>query len=689
VLDAGPDTTTRILDPATWTWSTLGTSTFDGMSAVMYRPNKIMKSGTWADPDFNGALTYNSKADTAVLDMNAPTPAWRVTPSMNYARSYHNLTLLPDGTVFASGGMSTSDGVDLTKAVLPTEMWNPDTETWTQMASLHVGREYHSTALLLPDGRVLMAGGGQLPGTPAVNETNAEIYSPPYLFKGARPTITATPSVLQYGSSFQVTTPDAASISKVSLIRLPAVTHGFDQEQRFQYLNFTAGSGVLNVTAPANANLAPPGYYMLFVVNGNGVPSVASFVRFPAPYEDTVAPTAPTNLTATGALGKATLSWTASTDNVGVTKYDVYRSTTSGFTPSLTNRIAQPTGTSYTDNTAAGTYYYVVKAEDAAGNLSGASNQASAVVTADTTPPTVSVTAPAAGSTVSATISVTASASDDVSVSGVQFKLDGANLGTEDTASPYSVSWDTTTATNGSHTLTAVARDAASNSTTSAGVTVTVSNTAPPPPTGLVASYNFDAGTGTTLADTSGTGNNGTITGATWSTAGKTGGALSFNGTSNYVQVADSNSLDVTTAMTLETWVFPTALGTAWRTVLFKTTAGGMVYSMYANQDTTRPIGQVNIGGERSAVGTAALPLNAWSHLATTYDGAAVKLYVNGTLVATTATTGNIPTSTGVLRMGGNAIWGEWFAGLMDDVRIYNRALTQAQIQTDMNTAVP
>jgi hypothetical protein len=276
-----------------------------------------------------------------------------------------------------------------------------------------------------------------------------------------------------------------------------------------------------------------------------------------------------------------------------------------------------------------------------------------------------------------------------VSVSGVQFKLDGANLGTEDTASPYSVSWDTTTATNGSHTLTAVARDAASNSTTSAGVTVTVSNTAPPPPTGLVASYNFDAGTGTTLADTSGTGNNGTITGATWSTAGKTGGALSFNGTSNYVQVADSNSLDVTTAMTLETWVFPTALGTAWRTVLFKTTAGGMVYSMYANQDTTRPIGQVNIGGERSAVGTAALPLNAWSHLATTYDGAAVKLYVNGTLVATTATTGNIPTSTGVLRMGGNAIWGEWFAGLMDDVRIYNRALTQAQIQTDMNTAVP
>src|SRR5207247_7184267 len=100
-----------------------------------------------------------------------------------------------------------------------------------------------------------------------------------------------------------------------------------------------------------------------------------------------------------------------------------------------------------------------------------------------------------------------------------------------------------------------VARDAAPNSATSAPVSVTVSNTAPPPPTGLVASYNFNAGTGTTLADSSSNGNTGTITGATWSTGGHTGGALSFNGTSNYVQVADSASLDLTTGMTLEAWL--------------------------------------------------------------------------------------------------------------------------------------
>jgi hypothetical protein len=425
---------------------------------------------------------------------------------------------------------------------------------------------------------------------------------------------------------------------------------------------------------------------MLFIVNGSGVPSVASVVRFPAPYEDTTPPTAPGALNATGSIGKVALSWTASTDNVGVTAYNVYRGTVSGFAPSVANRVARVATTSYTDLAAAGTYYYVVKAEDAAGNLSASSNEAMAVVTADTTPPTVSITAPADGATVSAAATVTATASDNVGVVGVQFKLDGVNLGAEVTSPPYSISWDTSATANGSHALTAVARDAAPNSATSAPVAVTVSNAVP---TGLVASYNFNAGTGTTLADTSGTANNGTITGATWSVAGKSGGALSFNGTSNYVQVPDSASLRLTAGMTLEAWVNPSALGTDWRTVLFKTQTGGMVYSLYANQSSTRPVGQVNIGGERNAIGAAALPLNAWSHLAATFDGSSLKLYVNGSLVTTTAIAGSIPTSTGVLRLGGNAIWGEWYAGLIDDVRIYNKPLTQAQIQTDLTTPVP
>src|SRR5207244_11752742 len=136
--------------------------------------------------------------------------------------------------------------------------------------------------------------------------------------------------------------------------------------------------------------------------------------------------------------------------------------------------------------------------------------------------------------TVTGTVSVTANASDNVGVAGVQFLLDGANLGAEVTASPYSVSWDSTTATNGSHTLTARARDAAGNQTTSAAVTVSVSNTA-----GLVAAYGFNEGSGTTVADASGNGNTGTVANTAWSTSGKYGKALSFNGTSSWVTIND------------------------------------------------------------------------------------------------------------------------------------------------------
>ncbi len=486
ILDAGPDVTTRVIDPKTWAWSTIGTSPFDGGSAVMYLPDKIMKSGSYANPDYYGSATYNATTNTAVLDMTQSNPSWRSTAPMNYPRSYQNLTLLPDGTVLASGGETASDGTDLSKAVLPAEIWNPTTETWKVVASLTTGREYHSTALLLPDGRVLMAGGGQLPGR-ATNIYSGEIYSPPYLFKGTRPTISSAPSTIQYGANFTVVTPDAANIQKVALIRTPSVTHAFDENQRYIPLGFTRGSGQLTVQAPANGNTAPPGYYMLWILDGNGVPSVSTFVRLPAPYEDVQAPTAPTNLTATASAGTVSLGWTASSDNVGVAVYDIYRSTSSGFTPSPANKIAQSAATSYQDaGLAPGTYYYLVKAEDAAANLSGVSNQASAsVVNSDTSPPNVSITAPGTGITVTSTITLTATASDNIGVVGVQFKLDGALLGAELMSAPFTMTWDTATVANGSHVLTAVARDAAGNTATAVAVAITVDNTAPPPTTYL------------------------------------------------------------------------------------------------------------------------------------------------------------------------------------------------------------
>jgi len=143
---------------------------------------------------------------------------------------------------------------------------------------MHTPREYHGTALLLPDGRVLESGMGADFGN-VPNEESAEFYSPPYLFKGTRPTITSAPAQISYGQNFTVTTPDAASITSVVLIRTGAVTHFFDQNERFIPVGFTQTSGGLTVTAPANSNLAPPGNYMLFIVNSAGVPSVAPFMQ--------------------------------------------------------------------------------------------------------------------------------------------------------------------------------------------------------------------------------------------------------------------------------------------------------------------------------------------------------------------------------------------------------------------------
>jgi hypothetical protein len=318
-----------------------------------------------------------------------------------------------------------------------------------------------------------------------------------------------------------------------------------------------------------------------------------------------------------------------------------------------------------------------------AGNPAVTGTSAANFTIADTTAPTVAVTAPAAGSTVSGTVTVSATASDNVAVAGVQLLLDGALLGAEDTTSPYSVAWNTTTATAGSHTLTARARDAAGNQTTSAAVSVTVASVS----TGLVAAYGFEEGSGTTTNDASGLGNPGTITAGTWATTGRFGKALSFNGTSSLVTVNDAAALRLMSAMTLEAWVRPTAAA-SWRCAVLKETSGGLAYGLYASDASTRPGSFLRIGSDVDVTAPSAITLNAWTHLAATYDGATLRLFVNGTQVTSRALTGTIVSSTQPLRIGGNQVWGEYFAGLIDEVRVYNRALSAAEIQTDMNTPV-
>jgi hypothetical protein len=162
------------------------------------------------------------------------------------------------------------------------EIWNPATGAWRQVASNSVNRSYHSTSLLMPDGRVLHAGSGNATmtnGLPAPDQKNAEYYSPPYLFLGARPSIASAPSSVAYGASLAVGTPNASGITKVSLIALGSVTHAFDMSQRFMWLTFSKTASGLAVKAPTSRNIAPPGYYMLFILTSNGVPSKARIIR--------------------------------------------------------------------------------------------------------------------------------------------------------------------------------------------------------------------------------------------------------------------------------------------------------------------------------------------------------------------------------------------------------------------------
>jgi hypothetical protein len=236
----------------------------------MYRPGKILVSGGGT----HGADPVQSTA--ATIDLTQPSPAWTPTAPMMDPRYKHSLVVLADGTVLAVGGSSIYSLVSQ-KGVLDAEMWNPDTGNWTLLAPMHDLRMYHSTALLLPDGRVLVAGGGRM--NPVTDYQTAEIYSPPYLFRGPRPTITAAPSSMPLGTRFSIRTTEVARIKSVALVRLGSVTHTYDSDQRYINLEFTQTGGSLEARSPASANVAPPGYYMLFIVNTSGVPSVAKIVK--------------------------------------------------------------------------------------------------------------------------------------------------------------------------------------------------------------------------------------------------------------------------------------------------------------------------------------------------------------------------------------------------------------------------
>jgi Domain of unknown function (DUF1929) len=291
---SGPTKPMRSLNPAgTGSWT--GHGERDGVGRTygghtFYDIGKILVAG--GGP---------SSPTATVIDLNGATPQTSPTGSMAYGRRQHNLTVLADGSVLATGGLSSGEPlVDLDAGVYPAELWDPDTGQWSTLAAMQVTRQYHSTALLLPDGRVLSAGGGICGTCSQVGylEKNAEIFTPPYLFMddgsgqlAPRPQITSAPGVVNYNEPFSISTPAASTISKVAMVRLGAVTHSVNMEQRYVPLTYTVDGDGLDATAPLNPNIAPPGVYMLFVIGANGVPSVAEMVRIEPGSGGVAAPT--------------------------------------------------------------------------------------------------------------------------------------------------------------------------------------------------------------------------------------------------------------------------------------------------------------------------------------------------------------------------------------------------------------
>ncbi len=378
VFYSGPDQTLRKLDPTGGgSWQSYGQRDAINRSYgshAVYDVGKTLVAG--------GGPSSN---DARVIDTNGATPQVSATSPMAFGRRQHNLTLLADGSVLATGGNSTGAAlVDMNGGVYNAERWNPATGQWTTLAAQAVTRQYHSTALLLPDGRVLSAGGGICGTCDQVGylAKNAEIFTPPYLFKNdgsgelaPRPEITGAPGTVSHGTSFPITTPNAASIQKVGLIRLGSQTHSVEMEARYLPLSFTTGSGTLTASIPANVHTAVPGVYMLFIVDSAGVPSVAKMVSLdsaappppPSNQSPTVSLTSPSNGASFTSPAKISLAANAADADGTVSRVEFFNGGT---------KLGEDTSAPYTNQWnvgAAGRYTLTARATDNSGAMTTSS----------------------------------------------------------------------------------------------------------------------------------------------------------------------------------------------------------------------------------------------------------------------------------------------------------------------------
>jgi hypothetical protein len=479
VFYSGSTTGSSLFNPSTHTWTTniaftnySGTRTY-GSSVLLpltaannYKPRVMIMGG--GNPSTN---------TTEIIDLSAATPKWAFGPNMSQPRIEMNATILPNGKVLALGGSLNDE--DNNTASLNADLYDPASNTFTPAGAESFARLYHSVSLLLPDGTVWVAGGNPQRGT---YEANMEIYSPPYLFNAdgspaTRPTISGTSSgVIGYGGAFQVQTPDAATISSVVLMRNGAATHAFDMDQRYVGLSFTAGAGVLNVIGPPNGNIAPPGFYMLFLLNSAGVPSIATIVQVSLAAND-----APPAGTITSPLSNLTITAGQSVSYAGTGNdsdgtISAYSWSFPGGNPSSSN-LANPGNVTYTTP---GTYVTTFTVTDNVGLT-------------DPNPPTRTITvqpdfslsaSPASrtvvqggGTTYTATVTPGAGFSGNVSLavtglpSGATASFSPASISTSG-SSTLSISTGSSSAP-GSYSLTITATSGALTHT--AGVTLVVS----------------------------------------------------------------------------------------------------------------------------------------------------------------------------------------------------------------------
>ncbi len=286
VVQVAPEPVTQIMDSAMAFWSEL---TVTGLNQMRFEPaafyvpgrdDRIMVCGGYTAQIGDGGLD-DPTASCEQIDPLGGNPSWRPAVPLRQARGDMNAVLLPDGKVLVVGGGAHHryEGPDLRP-----ELYDPAKNTWTTMAPQRYGRMYHSTAVLLPDGRVLSAGqDDDGSGDGVVSGAWGEIFSPPYLFRGPRPSISAAPASVAYGSDFTLTVSQTAAIESLVLMGLSSVTHSTNVGQRYVPLEFSRSGGAnLAARMTANPNLAPPGYYLLFALNDKGVPSEARTIQVTA-----------------------------------------------------------------------------------------------------------------------------------------------------------------------------------------------------------------------------------------------------------------------------------------------------------------------------------------------------------------------------------------------------------------------